>query len=197
MGTDAFGEAWERAIRESVRSGDPKPHAQDVILLAHDWGFKLSDIRPKPAKKSIFKRIFFFLGGSNLPGFSGPIHIFHGTEDNIAPLVMSKYADRLLPQVELHELEGEGHYSWFFNCDQCHRELFKTLFGEVEGLEELDNPVVADDSATKEPEKVEEPVKSEQQEEPPMIDLHEEAGNIAPVDAQVGLSQGERPKDEL
>jgi hypothetical protein len=110
---------------------------------------------------------------------------------------MSKYADRLLPQVELHELEGEGHYSWFFNCDQCHRELFKTLFGEVEGLEELDNPVVADDSATKEPEKVEEPVKSEQQEEPPMIDLHEEAGNIAPVDAQVGLSQGERPKDEL
>jgi hypothetical protein len=120
-----------------------------------------------------------------------------GTEDNIAPLVMSKYADRLLPQVELHELEGEGHYSWFFNCDQCHRELFKTLFGEVEGLEELDNPVVADDSATKEPEKVEEPVKSEQQEEPPMIDLHEEAGNIAPVDAQVGLSQGERPKDEL
>jgi hypothetical protein len=60
-----------------VRSGDPKPHAQDVILLAHDWGFKLSDIRPKPAKKSIFKRIFFFLGGSNLPGFSGPIHIFH------------------------------------------------------------------------------------------------------------------------
>ncbi|KAG0565508.1 hypothetical protein M758_8G190800 [Ceratodon purpureus] len=76
METDAFGEAWERAIRESVRSGDPKPHAQDVILLAQDWGFKLSDIRPKLAKKSILRRIFFFLRDP-LPGFSGPIHIFH------------------------------------------------------------------------------------------------------------------------
>lgn len=76
METDAFGEAWERGIRESVRSGDPKPHAQDVILQAQDWGFKLSEIRPKPAKRSIFRRIFFFLGDP-LPGFSGPIHIFH------------------------------------------------------------------------------------------------------------------------
>ncbi len=76
METDAFGEAWERAIRESVRSGESEPHAQDLILQAKDWGFKLSDIRPKPAKRSIFRRIFFFLR-SELPGFSGPIHIFH------------------------------------------------------------------------------------------------------------------------
>lgn len=75
--TDAFGEAWERATRESVRSGDPKPHAQDITLQAKDWGFQLSDIRPKAAKKSLFKRIFGFFGGSELPGFSGPIHIFH------------------------------------------------------------------------------------------------------------------------
>lgn len=60
-----------------MRSGDPKPHAQDVVLLVHNWGFTLSDIRPKTAKRSIFSRIFFFLGGSKLPGFSGPIHIFH------------------------------------------------------------------------------------------------------------------------
>lgn len=75
--TDAFGEAWERAARESVRSGDLKPHAQDIILQAQDWGFKLSDIRPKPAKKSFFKRILSYFGGSEQPGFSGPIHIFH------------------------------------------------------------------------------------------------------------------------
>jgi len=75
--TDAFGEAWERAIRESVRSGDLKPHAQDIILQARDWGFQLSDIRPKAEKPSLFKRILIFFGGSELPGFSGPIHIFH------------------------------------------------------------------------------------------------------------------------
>ncbi|KAG0601393.1 hypothetical protein M758_11G107000 [Ceratodon purpureus] len=163
--TDAFGEAWERATRESVRSGDPKPHAQDIILQAQDWGFQLSDIRPKPAKKSFFKRIFGIFGGSELPGFSGPIHIFHGTEDKVVPLVMSEYVKRILPQVELHKLEGEGHYSWFFNCDHCQRELFKTLFGEVAGLEELDNLVVPDETTTEaEPQKVEENVEAKAEE---------------------------------
>lgn len=120
-----------------------------------------------------------------------------GTDDEIAPLVMSTYAKRILPQVELHELEGEGHYSWFFNCDQCHRELFKTLFGEVAGLEELDNPVAPEDTASKEPEKVEKPVKSGQHEEPPMIDVLKEADKIAPVDAQLDLSREVKPQDEL
>ena len=131
-----------------------------------------------------------------------------GTEDNVAPVVMSEYAERLLPQVELHKLEGEGHYSWFFNCDQCHRELFKTLFGEVAGLEELDNPVVPEDSASKEPEKVQEPEKSEDDERP-IIDLQtdqraddrtsflKEADEIASGDDLIGLSQEVKPKDEL
>ncbi|XP_024402705.1 uncharacterized protein [Physcomitrium patens] len=217
--TDAFGEAWERAIRESVRSGDLKPHAQDIILQARDWGFKLSDIGSKP-KKSFFKRILFFLGSSNLPGFFGPIHIFHGTEDKIVPLVMSEYVKRVLPQVELHKLEGEGHYSWYFNCDHCHRELFKTLFGEVAGLEELDNSVKPEHNAEKEPEKIEnyevpaenvkpeEKVKAEENEKPAAelespqreaerLDLFKEAGKIAPEDEQVGLSQEGKVQDEL
>lgn len=150
--TDAFGEAWERAVQESVRSKDPKPHAQDLILQAQDWGFQLSDIRPKPAKRSLLSRIFLFFRSSEMPGFSGPIHIFHGTEDKVVPLVMSEYAKRILPQVELHKLQGEGHYSWFFNCDHCHRELLKTLFGEVAGLEELDAPVASEDGINPEPE---------------------------------------------
>jgi len=83
---------------------------------------------------------------------------------------MSEYAKRLLPQVELHKLEGEGHYSWFFNCDSCHRELFKTLFGEVEGIEELDNPVVQDHSdASKEPVKVGEPAEREAEKVAPVV----------------------------
>lgn len=182
--TDAFGEAWERATRESVRSGDPKPHAQDITLQAKDWGFQLSDIRPKAAKKSLFKRIFGFFGGSELPGFSGPIHIFHGTEDKLVPLVMSEYVNRLLPQVELHKLEGEGHYSWFFNCDLCHRELFKTLFGEVAGIEELDNPVVPEETTTKE-----EPQKSEENVDEPVT-------HHVPVQPEGYFPQGpEKPEE--
>lgn len=102
-----------------------------------------------------------------------------GTEDKISPLVMSEYVKRLLPQVELHRLEGEGHFSWFFSCPQCHRELFKILFGEVEGLEE----------ALKEPVKYEEPVKVEE----PL----KEAEKIAPVDAQVDRSHETHKRDEL
>lgn len=91
LDTDAFGETWERAIRESVRSGDPKPHAQDLTLQVQDWGFQLSDIRPKTQKPSIFKRILYFFGRSELPGFSGPIHIFH-----VEHLSYHLFSDRLL-----------------------------------------------------------------------------------------------------
>lgn len=63
-----------------------------------------------------------------------------GTEDKIVPLAYSEYAARLVPHVQLHKLEGEGHFSWFCYCDTCHRNLFKILFGEVEGLHELDAP---------------------------------------------------------
>lgn len=117
-----------------------------------------------------------------------------GTEDKIAPLVMSEYVKRLLPQVELHRLEGEGHFSWFFNCPRCHRELFKTLFGEVEGLEELDEPEVVPEQPTdhtpEEPVKYEKPVKVEE----PL----KEAEKIAPVEAQVDHLRHETHKrDEL
>lgn len=148
--TDYFGAGFEKTIRESMRSGDAKPHAEGVILHCNDWGFELEDLRPKPPKKkSLLKRIFFFLGSSDLPVFSGPIHIFHGTEDTLVPLAMSRYAKRMLPELHLHILEGHGHFSWFCYCDSCHRELFKTLFGEVEGLDELDKAPEPEPSSAK------------------------------------------------
>lgn len=136
--TDKFGENWERSIREAMRSGDTKAWAEDVILHCNDWGYKLTDLNPKPAKKSLFNRIFSLFGGAELPPFTGPIHIYHGAEDALVPLTMSQHAKRMLPQVHLHVLEGHGHFSWFCYCDSCHRELFKALFGEVEGLHELE-----------------------------------------------------------
>lgn len=75
--TDKFGENWERSIREAMRSGDTKAWAEDVILHCNDWGYKLTDLNPKPAKKSLFNRIFSLFGGAELPPFTGPIHIYH------------------------------------------------------------------------------------------------------------------------
>jgi hypothetical protein len=57
----------------------------------------------------------------------------------VVSFVMSEYVKRVLPQVELHKLGGEAQYSGFFNCDHCHRELFKTVFHELAGLEDLDS----------------------------------------------------------
>lgn len=82
-----------------------------------------------------------------------------GTDDSLVPEAMSQYAKRLLPQVDYHQLEGEGHFSWFCYCDACHRELFKTLFGEVDGLDELDHPPAPEIVAQEEESKV--PVESE------------------------------------
>jgi pimeloyl-ACP methyl ester carboxylesterase len=120
--TDRFGWGLERSMRESMRSGDAKPHAQGVILHCQDWGFELADLRPT----------------KDSPVFSGPIHIFHGTEDSLVPLVMSQFAKRMIPELHLHILEGHGHFSWFCYCDSCHWEFFRTLFGDVEGLDELE-----------------------------------------------------------
>lgn len=52
-------------------------------------------------------------------------------------------------------MEGEGYYFWYFNCDYCYCELFKIFFGEVVGLEELDNLVKFEYNVEKEFEKIE------------------------------------------
>jgi hypothetical protein len=63
-------------MRESVRQGSSKPLAEELKLLVHDWGFKLADVHPKPARQSFFQRVLFLFRGPVLPVFTGPIHIF-------------------------------------------------------------------------------------------------------------------------
>lgn len=81
-------------------------------------------------------------------------HLAQGTDDSLVPLAFSQHAKRVLPQVQLHILEGHGHFSWFCYCGSCHRELYKTLFGEVPGLDELDEapePELASPTAVESP----------------------------------------------
>lgn len=46
---------------------------------------------------------------------------------------MTEFAGRVLPGATLHRLPGEGHFSYFCFCDECHRQIFSTLFGTPRG----------------------------------------------------------------
>lgn len=61
-----------------------------------------------------------------------------GTDDKVAPPSMTNYISRVLPSVALHKLPNEGHFSFFYFCNECHRQIFSTLFGDALGpLEEI------------------------------------------------------------
>lgn len=40
---------------------------------------------------------------------------------------------RVLPDSMLHKLLYEGHFTYFFFCDECHRHMFTTVFGNPQG----------------------------------------------------------------
>lgn len=78
-----------------------------------------------------------------------PICIFveQGMEDEVVPPSMTDYIARVLPQATVHKLPNEGHFSYFFFCDECHRQIFSYLFGAPQGpletraAEQLVDPV--------------------------------------------------------
>ncbi len=70
---------------ESMRQG-PAPALQELGLFAVDWGMCL---------KSIVR----------------PVHLWHGTADQVVPLSHAEYYARVLPQSRLTTLPNEGHFS--------------------------------------------------------------------------------------
>lgn len=54
-------------------------------------------------------------------------------EDRVAPPSMSDYISRMIPEATVHKIPNEGHFSFFFFCDECHRQIFYSLFGEPKG----------------------------------------------------------------
>lgn len=75
-------------------------------------------------------------------------HIFNfewqGMEDKAVPPAMTDYIARVLPQATIHRLPNEGHFSYLFFCDGCHRRIFSTLFGAPQGP--IDKTVEEEDS---------------------------------------------------
>lgn len=132
-----FEEFWHRNVEESIRQGNTKPFIEEAELLVSDWGFRLADLQAqrKCQRRGIFPwlRSMYSQADCELTGFPGPIHIWQGMDDQVVPPSMTDYVGRVLPTATVHMLPNEGHFSYFFFCDECHRHIFYTLFGTPQG----------------------------------------------------------------
>lgn len=132
-----YQDFWKRDLGESVRQGNVKPFVEEAILQVSNWGFTISDLNVQ--KKRQGKGVIFWLKSiykrprEELTGFFGPIHIWQGMEDRVVPPSMSDYVQRVLPGAMVHKLLYEGHFTYFYFCDECHRQMLTTVFGNPQG----------------------------------------------------------------
>ncbi|XP_020176564.1 uncharacterized protein [Aegilops tauschii subsp. strangulata] len=131
-----FNTFWEKDVAESVRQGDAQPFVEEAVLQVSDWGFSLSDIQmQKKEDQGVFEfmKSLFSQAEREWVGFLGPIHIWQGMDDRVVPPSATEFARRMVPGATVHKLLDEGHFSYFCFCDECHRQIFSTLFGTPQG----------------------------------------------------------------
>ncbi|GLJ16849.1 hypothetical protein SUGI_0290430 [Cryptomeria japonica] len=128
-------------MQESMRQDTLTPFVEETILEVNKWGFSLADLQVRKKQMKGIKSWFHSLFNEvheEWEGFLGPIHIWQGMDDRIVPYPLNDYAKRMVPGAILHKLIGEGHFSYFYFCDECHREIFITLFGIPRGTLSID-----------------------------------------------------------
>lgn len=132
-----FEEFWQRDVEESVRQRNIKPFVEEAVLLVSNWGFKLSDLRvqKKPQGKGIilWLKSLYRQVPEEVTGFLGPIHIWQGMEDKVVPHWIADFVQRVLPGAMVHKLLYDGHFTYFYFCDECNKQMFTTLFGNPQG----------------------------------------------------------------
>ncbi|KAA8518794.1 hypothetical protein F0562_016432 [Nyssa sinensis] len=132
-----FEEFWNRDVEESVRQGNTKPFMEEAVLQVSNWGFSMADlqVQKKCPGKGILPWLKFMYSQAEceLTGFLGPIHIWQGMDDQVVPPSMTDYVARVLSTAIVHKHPDEGHFSYFHFCDECHRQIFSTLFGSPQG----------------------------------------------------------------
>ncbi|KAK3147576.1 hypothetical protein QOZ80_3BG0284080 [Eleusine coracana subsp. coracana] len=131
-----FQAFWERNVAESVRQADAQPFVEEAVLQVSDWGFSLSDIQTqKKEDRGFFELIksMFNQVEREWVGFLGPIHIWQGMDDRVVSPSVAEFVRRMVPGATVHKLFEEGHFSYFCFCDECHRQIFSTLFGIPQG----------------------------------------------------------------
>ncbi|CAK9185960.1 unnamed protein product, partial [Ilex paraguariensis] len=136
-----FEEFWHRDVEESIRQGSTKPFIEEAVLLVSNWGFSLADlqVQKKCPRKGILPwlKLVYSQAECELTGFLGPIHIWQGMDDQVVPPSMTDYVARVLPNAIVHKLPDEGHFSYFFFCDECHRQIFSTLLEALRALSKV------------------------------------------------------------
>lgn len=164
-----FETFWQRDVEESIRQKNVRPLVEEAVLLVSDWGFRLVDLKVKRKKlgKGILKWIKSLYGQTegSLSGFVGPIHIWQGMEDMVVPPSACQYLRRVLPDAMVHSILYEGHFTYFYFCDECHKQVFSTVFGDPQG------PII--------PEVVQVQTPIQDEETPPVKDDDEETGEVA------------------
>ncbi|XP_017977741.1 PREDICTED: uncharacterized protein LOC18597904 [Theobroma cacao] len=128
---------WHRDVEESIRQGNAKPFIEEAVLQVSNWGFSLADLQVQRRcyRSGIFPwlRSLYSQAECELAGFLGPIHIWQGMDDKAVPPAMMNYISRVLPGAIMHKLPNEGHFSFFYFCDECHRQILSTLLGSPQG----------------------------------------------------------------
>lgn len=132
-----FQELWRRNFAETIRQGSTRPLLEEAVLQVSHWGFTLADLQAQkkcpgrgilPWLRSIYAQV-----ECEPTGYRGPIHIWQGMDDHVVPPAMTDYVARVLPNAVVHRLPVEGHFSYLFLCDECHKEIFSSLFGSPHG----------------------------------------------------------------
>jgi hypothetical protein len=54
-------------------------------------------------------------------------------DDRVVSPTVAEFVRRMVPGATVHKLFEEGHFSYFCFCDECHRQIFSTLFGVPQG----------------------------------------------------------------
>ena len=54
-------------------------------------------------------------------------------DDRVVPPSMTDFVHRVIPGAAVHKLPYEGHFTYVYFCDECHRQIFTTLFGIPQG----------------------------------------------------------------
>ncbi|KAM1553661.1 hypothetical protein ACFX12_006544 [Malus domestica] len=132
-----YEEFWQRDVEESIRQRISKPFVEEAVLQVSNWGFSLADLKlqKKEQGKGVLNWIKSMLSSAQeeYSGFLGPIHIWQGMDDKVVPPSMTDFVHRILPGAAVHKLPYEGHFTYIYFCDECHRQIFTTLFGTPQG----------------------------------------------------------------
>ncbi|KAK8529743.1 hypothetical protein V6N13_102646 [Hibiscus sabdariffa] len=77
---------------EQVTQGEFESLHRDLIVLHGAWEFDPLDL------------------GNPFPNHECFVHLWHGDQDKIVPITISRYIAERLPWIQYHEISGAGHF---------------------------------------------------------------------------------------